>query len=187
MFFIKTDAKERYEVKKSVFISHLVSMSRYKNLLKTLKEEHPKATHIVWAYRHLNEFDQIVENSSDDGEPKGCAGPPTLSVMRGENLIECAILTVRYFGGTKLGVGGMIRAYTASAKEVVNDADLLTYKKRVPYKFKTPYSIVNRYEHFLKGEKIDFSDREFGSSEVLWKLSLTDEEIEKIKKFSKSL
>jgi len=68
-----------------------------------LRESHPKARHIVYAYRELNEFEQIVENSSDDGEPKGSSGVPVLNVLRGEDFINVAILVVRYFGGIKLG------------------------------------------------------------------------------------
>jgi len=77
-----------------------------------LKIEHPKARHIVYAYRELNEFNQIIENSSDDGEPKGSSGVPVLNVLRGEEFINVAILVVRYFGGIKLGIGGLVRAYT---------------------------------------------------------------------------
>jgi putative IMPACT (imprinted ancient) family translation regulator len=93
---------QRYEVKKSIFISYLTPIENFQPLMTKLKEEHPKATHIVYAYRKLNEFDQIVENQSDDNEPKGCAGQPTLAVLRGEEIINSALLTVRYFGGIKL-------------------------------------------------------------------------------------
>ncbi len=187
MFFVQAQTKQKYEVKKSVFISYLVPMSEFKTLLESLKKQHPKATHIIWAYRYLNDFNQIVENSTDDGEPKGSAGPTTLSVMRGEDLIESAILTVRYFGGTKLGVGGIIRAYIASAKEVIKLTDFITYEKRILYEFNTPYSIVGKYEHFLNNENTDFKDRKFGATKVSWRLSLTKEEILKIEEFKQNL
>ncbi|HSR74465.1 MAG TPA: YigZ family protein, partial [Sulfurovum sp.] len=78
----------------------------FEGLQSKLKVEHPKANHVVYALRYLNEFDQVVENFSDDGEPKGCAGTPALNVLRGEGLVNCAVLIVRYFGGIKLGTGG---------------------------------------------------------------------------------
>jgi len=64
------------EVNRSKFMTYLVPMSEYKGLQEKLKKEHPKANHVIYALRYLNGFDQIVENSSDDGEPKGCAGTP---------------------------------------------------------------------------------------------------------------
>ena len=90
------------EVKRSKFITYLVPISEYDGLQEKLKAENPKANHVVYALRYMNEYEQIVENSSDDGEPKGCAGTPALNVLRGENIINCAVLIVRYFGGIKL-------------------------------------------------------------------------------------
>ncbi len=187
MFNTKETFNTKYEIKKSVFISYLTPYTNFKPLLKQLKEEHPKATHIVWAYRTLNEFDQIVENSTDDGEPKGCAGNPTISVLRGEDILESAIITVRYFGGTKLGVGGMIRAYSSSAKEVISHSTLHKFEKKSIWEFTTPYHLVNRYEHFFKQNNINFQDREFGATEVKWKLLLTKQEIEIFDNFEKNL
>ncbi len=187
MFNTKDTFNSKYEIKKSVFISYLTTYNNFKPLLKKLKEEHPKATHIVWAYRTLNEFDQIVENSTDDGEPKGCAGNPTMSVLRGEDIIESAIITVRYFGGTKLGVGGMIRAYSSSAKEVISQSILHKFEKKFPIEFNTSYNKVNRYEHFFKQQNINFQDREFGATEVKWKLLLTNKERENFDNFEKNL
>jgi uncharacterized YigZ family protein len=187
MKLVKEIFSNRYEVKKSIFISFLAPFSKFDNLKEKLKYEHPKATHIVYAYRKLNEFDQIVENQSDDNEPKGCAGQPTLAVLRGEDIINTALLTVRYFGGTKLGVGGMIRGYSSAAKGVIDIANFVEYEKRFLFEFETPYSLVNRYEHFLNSKNINFTDREFGANSVLWKLNLTQDQIDNLQLFKKSL
>ena len=187
MKLVEETTFQRYEVKKSIFISYLTPIENFQPLMDKLKQEHPKATHIIYAYRKLNEFDQIVENQSDDNEPKGCAGQPTLAVLRGEELINTALLTVRYFGGTKLGVGGMIRGYSSSAKEVIGSATFIPYEKREPFSFETPYSLVSRYEHYFTTENIEFKDREFGSDGVIWEVQLTQEELERFKKFEKNL
>jgi uncharacterized YigZ family protein len=176
-----------YEVKRSTFTSYLLPYSLFKETLERLHKEHPKANHIVWAYRYLNEFDQVVENSTDDGEPKGCAGNPTLAQLRGYDLINSAILTVRYFGGIKLGTGGMVRAYSDAAKEVINHATLLPYIKKEPFTFTTPYSQVKRYEHFFKNENIDFNQREFLEDKVVWHLQISEKEMNELKNFSASL
>jgi len=187
MQLVKETYSQRYEVKKSIFISYLTPISQFDTLIQKLKDEHPKASHIIYAYRKLNEYDQIVENSSDDGEPKGCAGAPTLSVLRGEEIINSALITVRYFGGTKLGTGGMIRGYGTAAKEVIKSAKFILYEKRFPTSFETPYALVNRYEHYFDYEEIIYPMRDFGATTVSWQLELTEEEIEKFKLFEQNL
>ena len=176
-----------YEVKRSTFTSYLVPWSLFEQTREQLHQRHPKASHIVWAYRYLNAYDQIVENSSDDGEPKGCAGNPTLAQLRGADLINTALLTVRYFGGIKLGTGGMVRAYSEAAKAVIALSDTAPYVKKKNFLLTTPYHLINRYEHFLRTLQIDFSRRDFTENEVRWYLEVSEEEEAKINHFMKSL
>lgn len=171
----------RYEVKKSKFIAHLVPIEEYKGLQAKLKEEHPKARHVVYALRYLNEFDQIVENSSDDEEPKGAAGVPSLNVLRGKELINVAVLTVRYFGGIKLGIGGMARAYASAVKEVVEVADIKKYEKEFSYEFSSTYSDVQKREYVLNKLDISQVEREFLGDKVAWKIKTTQEKLEELK------
>ncbi|HHD83400.1 MAG TPA: YigZ family protein, partial [Campylobacteraceae bacterium] len=176
-----------YEVKRSTFTSYLVPYPLFEQTLRALQEAHPKANHIVWAYRYLNNYDQIVENSTDDGEPKGCAGNPTLAQLRGVDLINTALLTIRYFGGIKLGTGGMVRAYGEAAKKVIEKANLLPYIKREPLQLEIAYPLIKRYEHFFKTEGIDAARREFTQEGVIWRLALSAEEKEKLLRFEASL
>ena len=169
------------EVNRSKFITHLVPISEYEGLQNRLKDEHPKANHVVYALRYLNEFDQVVENSSDDGEPKGCAGTPSLNVLRGEELINCAVLIVRYFGGIKLGTGGMARAYALSVKDVLTEAVLIPYEKQIEYVFETTYSNVDKTLYQLKLLGIIQYERDFGVSGVDWKVLGSEEKIDKFK------
>ena len=169
------------EVNRSKFITYLVPLSEYKGLQAALKAEHPKANHVVYALRYLNEFGQIVENTSDDGEPKGCAGVPALNVLRGEELINCAVLVVRYFGGIKLGTGGMARAYALAVKDVLKEAVLVPYEKEITYVFSTNYNEVDKTLYRLK--KLDLSnyERDFGVDKVVWKLVGSEAKIEQFK------
>jgi len=164
------------EIKKSTFISFLVPIDEFDSLHVKLKKEHPKANHIVWAKRYLNEYEQIVENCSDDGEPKGTSGPPVLNVMRGNELIECGILIVRYFGGTKLGTGGLVRAYGGGAKGVIADASLQEYIKKEQIEFSTIYSLVPRFEHFLDKESLHVEKRSYEADSIVWYMSLSEQE-----------
>ena len=168
------------EVKRSKFISYLVPMERYKELKERLQEDNPKASHIIYAIRYLNEFNQIVENSTDDGEPKGCAGVPALNVLRGKDLINSALLIDRYFGGIKLGRGGMIRAYALATKDVIDISNIVEYQEQIEYIFNTSYSNIEKTNHTLKKLNITSIEREFNIDSVEWKIYGTREQIDKM-------
>ncbi len=173
---IENEVNTQIEVKKSKFISFALPAESFKDKLKELKQAHPKASHIVWAYRVLNSYGQIEENSSDDGEPKGAAGVPTLNVLRGAKLINCAIITVRYFGGIKLGVGGMARAYSSSANEVLKKAPIKPYINLIECKYRIDYTKQRRFEYLLKELHISNVERIFLTDAVEYILRVTQEQ-----------
>jgi putative IMPACT (imprinted ancient) family translation regulator len=156
-------------------------MTEYEGLQAKLRAQYPKANHVVYALRYLNEFDQIVENFSDDGEPKGCAGTPALNVLRGTELINGAVFIVRYFGGIKLGTGGMARAYALATKEVLSVSSLVPYEKEISYAFKTSYSDVDKTLYQLKQLEFSKYERDFGRDSVEWTIMGSEEKIEKLK------
>ncbi|AFL69072.1 IMPACT family protein [Sulfurospirillum barnesii] len=162
------------EEKKSTFHAFLCPIDAMESLHVTLKNEHPKAAHIVWAKRYFNEFRQIVENNSDDGEPKGTSGPPVLNVMRGVELVEVGLLIVRYFGGIKLGTGGLVRAYGSSAKEVIAAATLTPFVFKEILTCKTAYPLVPRFEHYALQHTLHVKERLFESDGVVWKLEISE-------------
>ncbi len=170
-----------YEIKKSKFIAYLIPITEFKGFQDKLREKHPKARHVVYALRYLNEFDQIVENSSDDGEPKGSSAPPALNVLRGEDMINVAVLIVRYFGGVKLGIGGLVRAYGSAVKEVIANSNIILYEKMLEYSFFSTYSQVQRVEYLLKKIEIDRVEREFLANGVDWKIEAPNDKLEILK------
>ena len=104
-----------YEISKSKFYSYLYNFNKmedFKQKLEELKKEHKKATHICYAY--IIDDNGTKEKAYDDGEPKGTAGMPMLNVLKRKNLRNVAVFVIRYFGGVKLGAGGLVRAYTKS-------------------------------------------------------------------------
>ena len=145
-----------YEIKKSKFLSFVFPYSRFDEVLQDLKKEHPKARHFVSAFRYLNEFSQIVEGSSDDGEPKNTSGKPTLSVLQGNELIDIGIITVRYFGGIKLGTGGLVKAYSTSANMVISEAETIEYIPKDNFKIFVEYSEISIFEYNLEKLSIEF-------------------------------
>jgi len=178
---VETETIATYEIKKSKFIAHLVPISEFEGLQDRLKAQHPKARHVVYALRYLNEFDQIVENLSDDGEPKGSSAQPALNVLRGEEMINVAVLIVRYFGGIKLGIGGLVRAYGNSVKEVIAESNAIIYEKMLQYNFKTSYSDIQKTEYLLNRCEIIDIKREFLNDGVEWNISTTQKRIDKFK------
>lgn len=134
--------------------------------MEALKAEHPKARHFVYAYRFLNKHEQIEEAFSDDGEPKGTSGMPTLKVLAGNNLINSAIITVRYFGGTLLGTGGLVRAYSDAANLAITEANLLEYVKKELKIILVPYELSSKAEYLATLNNIQIKNREFGQDGI---------------------
>lgn len=116
------------DIKRSKFIaaaSPIDDEDAANSFIKRIKEEHKRATHNVFAYL----INEQVMRCSDDGEPAGTAGKPVLEVLKKQNLERTAVVVTRYFGGIKLGVGGLVRAYSDAAKRVVESAGIV--KKRL--------------------------------------------------------
>ena len=105
-----------YEIKKSKFYAfnfEVDNLDEVKNILENLKKEHKKAKHIVYAYKIDN-----FEKKCDDGEPSGTAGLPLYNIINKKDLNHILIVVVRYFGGIKLGAGGLLRAYNQAGSDV---------------------------------------------------------------------
>ena len=169
------------EVKKSKFISYLTPYENYENLLNELKSLHPKARHFVTAFRYLNSQNQIIEDSSDDGEPRGSSGRPTLRVMQGHDIINAAIITVRYFGGILLGVGGLVKAYSDAANMVIKKADLMDFSFVFEYDFCVDYDKTREIEYLIKKFNVFVVERGFGIDGIEYKIRDTIEKINLIK------
>jgi uncharacterized YigZ family protein len=161
MHYVSQEYSNLYEIKKSKFFAHLIPYDQFQSCLDKLKTEHQKARHFVYAYRYLNQYDQIVENCSDDGEPKGTSGKPSLAVLSGANIINTAVIIVRYFGGIKLGTGGLVRAYGNSVKDVIDNSTLLEYVKQIEKKLILQYSQLSQVEYLLDKYNINILNKEF--------------------------
>ena len=154
----KTVARETETLlteKKSKFISHVKPVDTEEaalEFLNKIRSEHPSATHNVYAY-------VIDENNisrySDDGEPGGTAGMPVLDTIKNSGLVDVIVVVTRYFGGTLLGTGGLVRAYSASAKQGLDDAGIITKIMCDIISVKTEYDLVGKLQyHFAAKEYI---------------------------------
>ncbi|MEA1955191.1 MAG: YigZ family protein [Campylobacterota bacterium] len=161
MKYVESVTTNILEIKQSKFMAFLMPYIKYKETLDSLKKAHPKARHFVVAYRYLNGFNQIVEHSSDDGEPKGTSGKPTLMVLQGAGLINSAIIIVRYFGGTKLGTGGLVRAYSDATNLLLSKTTLIEYKDELVKKISFNYSNSGKIEYKCNEYNIDIVKKFF--------------------------
>ncbi len=164
MFYITQEFNAAIEVKRSKFVAHLCPYNEFDALQNRLKEEHPKARHFVYAYRYLNEYDQIVENSSDDGEPKGTSGKPSLKALFGADMINTGVIVVRYFGGTMLGTGGLVRAYSDAVNQVVGIAQKHQFEKLVTREITLSYSDLAKTEYTLAQLGIHIKEKYFNDN-----------------------
>jgi uncharacterized YigZ family protein len=152
----------RFTVQGSKFIATMapvISEDAARAVIETVSGEFPDATHHAYAYRIGSGYD-ILERSSDDREPSGTAGPPMLQVMQGKNLSDAIVVATRYFGGIKLGVGGLTRAYRDCARQAINDAGLVLKEPFIHYRLETTYEdygAVTRLLESVEGKLVSVS------------------------------
>jgi len=149
------------EDRKSRFLAHLVPIGMFDRRLDELRKEHKKAAHVVTAHRRLLDDDRIEESGKDDGEPAGTSGMPTLRVLQGAELIDCAVLIVRYFGGTKLGGGGLARAYSGAAQDAINNAELVPFQKVLTKQVSADFAASSELERRIETLGLTVVSRDF--------------------------
>jgi uncharacterized YigZ family protein len=151
-------------IKKSRFIGALVpcgSEREIAQVLKMLHENHPSASHIAYAYR-VKTAESMITRFHDAGEPSGTAGRPILQHLEGKNLINCVLAVIRYFGGVKLGAGGLTRAYGNSAKGVIEQAVLVPFVEYINTRLQLGYKQMPALENLLKKLDAEIVEQDFG-------------------------
>ena len=126
-YTVSKNSFKQIEVMKSKFIAYVFPLhneEEFKDILTALRKEHKKARHIVYAYRY-----DVKSKSCDDGEPKGTAGHPLLELLYKKDINNIALLVVRYFGGTKLGAGRLLRTYLQAGIDALNECELIPLER----------------------------------------------------------
>ena len=159
---VKCNSANEIIIKNSRFITLLFKIydgDDITSIFNKVKEEYPKATHYCYAY--------ITENykkASDDGEPGGTAGMPMLNVLDKENMINTLAITIRYFGGIKLGAGGLVRAYSKSVREAIINGNLVDVEKGYKVIVTISYDMQKNLDYLLKDYLI--LNKEFLEKEI---------------------
>lgn len=136
--------------KKSRFIATVLAVvteSEAEKALEVLRKKHYKATHNCFAYQIGEQYD--LQRSSDDGEPQGTAGKPILEVLKGEGITNTLICVTRYFGGTLLGTGGLVRAYSKAAKEGLYAANIVEKRRIQLFYLEASYTLSGKVQYLL--------------------------------------
>jgi len=175
------EAKSSLIVKGSKFIGSLFpvkSKEEAESILEKVRKKYYDATHNCFAYRIYPD----IERFSDDGEPSGSAGKPILTVIKGESLFNVLIVITRYFGGTKLGVGGLVKAYGECAKEAVLNAKTVYLEHIKTIKLTVNFNQVNIVYHLAKREGIKITKEEYSNDGVCFTIRLKADMLEEIKR-----
>ena len=160
-FTIDREAFGELEAKGSRFLAHLVPIERFETRLDELRAQHRKANHHVTASRRIDALDRLVEQASDDGEPAGTSGRPTLRVLEGAQLVQAGVIITRYFGGTKLGTGGLARAYSGAAAQAIKAAKLRPWQRLAQAKLHVPVAMTDEIERIVASAKLAVLSRDF--------------------------
>lgn len=178
---IKEDGQVLEEIKKSRFICHakrVYSEEEARDFITAIKKEHYKATHNCSAFI-IGEHSEI-KRTSDDGEPSGTAGVPMLGVLENHNLTNVCVVVTRYFGGIKLGAGGLIRAYAGSVALAVKEIGIIEIKEQAGIAIQMSYAQYQEYSNFLKEYNLMELDTNF-TDQVDTMIYVDKEEKENIK------
>ena len=180
---MKTVKKEtiiEFEEKKSKFIGYIKPITTVlegENFIEKIKKMHPNATHNVPLYRVI-ENGQEYFKYNDDGEPSNTAGKPMAEILNILDVYNVAIVATRYFGGIKLGAGGLIRNYAKTAKLAVNEAEIVEYIQKSTFIIDYKYEYTSEIELFLNSKKdeykIDILEKNY-SDRVTMKILATSE------------
>lgn len=162
---ISDNSEGLFRDKGSKFIAYaypVTSDDQVKTILQQLRSEHTKARHFCWALRLSP--DRGVFRIQDDGEPSGTAGRPILNAMLSADVTNLVIVVVRYFGGTLLGVPGLINAYKTAAAEALKAAEIIEKTVNDIYEITFDYLVMNDVMRLMKEEQLQIRDQNFDNS-----------------------
>lgn len=177
---LKNETAEIVE-KKSKFIAnlfHVESVEEAENRIKDIKKKYHDARHNCIAYR-VAENGQIIEKSSDDGEPSGTAGGPMLNILQKNNLCNLVIVVTRYFGGILLGTGGLVRAYSEATQQAIEKSTKVIKVIGIEMTIELDYSNLEKFKYYCKINNINIEKIDY-TNNIILKIKMEERVKEKI-------
>ena len=182
--YLKEETTNTIVIEKSKFICYMKRIQTeqdFKDYLNLIKKKHYDADHVCSGFISNN-----IKRSNDDGEPSGTAGSPILNVLEKNNLNEMCALVVRYFGGVKLGAGGLIRAYSSAVSECIKTGTLIENIEYPKYNLVLTYELANKVEHYIKNNTILLNTKY--DENITFEFALDDKnKLETIKEYTKGI
>ena len=178
---IKQNVQAEIIEKKSKFIAnffYVENVEEAEKMIKETKKKYFNARHNCIAYRVV-EDGQIIEKSSDDGEPSGTAGSPMLNILQKNNLANVLIVVTRYFGGILLGTGGLVRAYSDSLLKAIENSIKIKMVYGIQMEVELDYSAFETFKHYCKNNEINVVNSEY-KEDIVCKIELEDSKKEKL-------
>lgn len=182
MYSIKNNVENTIEIKKSKFITKLYkidSISEINSILEEIDNEHRNATHVCFAY-----IIDGKEKCSDDGEPSGTAGIPILNILKKKNLTNILAVVIRYFGGIKLGAGGLVRAYSNSVVDTLKETSIIELEEGYLIEAEFSYDQMKLIDYILEDKKI--IEKTYDTN-VIYKFYLNQAELNFIPELEKTV
>ena len=152
-------------IEKSRFITyatHVEGEEEARAFVAEIRKQHSLATHVCYAF--IADKSGNLQRFSDDGEPQGTAGVPMLEVLKNKKLCETAVAVVRYFGGVKLGAGGLVRAYSSCTAECLDTADIRFLEVCVEYFVKVDYTGIDGVQKYISGNQCSLLATDYGEN-----------------------
>jgi uncharacterized YigZ family protein len=180
---LSSKSEGRYNEKGSTFSALAIPVSdvaEVKTNLHQLKKQFPDASHICYGYR-VKENDRLDEFATDAGEPKGSSGIPILNVLKRKHLVNVVIFVIRYFGGSKLGIPGLINAYGTAAEKTIKNAKVKKWVQLERISFVYNYDLQNKVDSVLQKFKVKIINTNFGAS-IQVELEIEVEKNEELRK-----
>lgn len=155
------------------------SVNEAKTFIQAIKKKYPEATHHVPVYI-IGHGSSIIEHCSDDGEPSGTAGRPALGVLKGSGMGDIVVVITRYYGGTKLGTGGLVRAYSDSVRQLLNALPRAKKLATTSLLFVIPYPLYEQTHIIIQNHRAEVLNKAFGA-DITLSVRIADEEMNSFK------
>ena len=163
-FTVKEQTENLIVIERSKFICNVKGVEdeeQAKAFVESIRKQYSLANHNCYAY--IADDKGLIQKFSDDGEPQGTAGLPMLEVLKNKKMYKTVAVVTRFFGGIKLGTGGLTRAYGGSVSECLSKAKILDMQQSVFYSVETDYELYSKLLKFLNNQEVCIINTDFGN------------------------
>ena len=178
---IKQNSKAEIEEKKSRFIAELFyieNVNQAEEYIKQVKKKHFAARHHCYAYRIIQD-NAIKDKQSDDGEPSGTAGAPMLNILTKNQIVNVLVIVTRYFGGTLLGTGGLVKAYSEATLKAIENTEIIMQELGYEMQITITYADLEKFKYYAQKNSINIINIKYENN-IVCTIEINKEEKEKL-------